>query len=201
MALINYNLNIPLSGNDPSVDQPNMLTNTNSISTLIGVDHVTFNTVGSPNGQHLQVTLPLLNTPAVQVSPASTIFTGNPSTITAIQGAANTNTQAYYATSVGQFPMSSIKCFGSFSIPNVGASTLLNSFNVTSGTLTFSGANATLTVLTSNVANLNKCAIFISSNTAFGSVPIWTISAPNIAFKFGSVVTNPTIFNFMLIQA
>lgn len=39
-----YTTNIPLATNKPSVDQPNMKTNTNSINSIIGVDHLTFGT-------------------------------------------------------------------------------------------------------------------------------------------------------------
>jgi len=38
-----YIKNIPDGPNNPSVDQPKMKTNTNSINDLIGVDHITFN--------------------------------------------------------------------------------------------------------------------------------------------------------------
>lgn len=38
-----YNTNIPFATNNPSTDQPNMQTNTNSISGLIGIDHFGFN--------------------------------------------------------------------------------------------------------------------------------------------------------------
>jgi len=37
-----YTTDIPLSTNKPSVDQPNMQTNTNSINSIIGTDHITF---------------------------------------------------------------------------------------------------------------------------------------------------------------
>lgn len=37
-----YNRDIPFATNNPSTDQPNMLTNTNNIDSLIAVDHVSF---------------------------------------------------------------------------------------------------------------------------------------------------------------
>ena len=55
MTTFSYNRDIPESGNDPSVDQPDLKINTNSIDDLINVDHVSF---GLPNGGlHRQVTL------------------------------------------------------------------------------------------------------------------------------------------------
>jgi hypothetical protein len=67
---ISYIPNIPLSTNNPSVDQPNMETNTNSISSWVAVDHVGFN-VSSPevSGQHLQVTFNSNNVPTTPTSP------------------------------------------------------------------------------------------------------------------------------------
>lgn len=43
-TIYDYKLNIPFATNKPSVDQPNMLTNTNSIASIIGTDHLTFGT-------------------------------------------------------------------------------------------------------------------------------------------------------------
>src|SRR4030095_2247930 len=48
-----YTLNIPDAPNNPSVDQPNMKVNTNSIDDLLDVDHVSFN--DNNGGIHRQV--------------------------------------------------------------------------------------------------------------------------------------------------
>ncbi len=50
-----YKDNIPFSTNNPSNDQPNMLTNTNSIDGIIGIDHFSFN--DNRGGTHQQVQL------------------------------------------------------------------------------------------------------------------------------------------------
>lgn len=52
MATYAYNRDIPESTNDPSVDQPNMKINTNSIDDLISEDHVSF---GVANGGYHKV--------------------------------------------------------------------------------------------------------------------------------------------------
>ncbi len=52
MTQFDYSDNIPFDTNDPSVDQPNMKTNTNSIDNLINVDHVSFN---FPNGGYHRI--------------------------------------------------------------------------------------------------------------------------------------------------
>lgn len=64
---IAYNLGIPASNNNPSTDQPNMLTNNNNIATYVAIDHVGFNVSGS--GQHNQVTFAANNVPVPPVSP------------------------------------------------------------------------------------------------------------------------------------
>lgn len=43
MGMFTYFPNIPFANNNPSVDQPNMETDTNSISSLIAIDHQGFN--------------------------------------------------------------------------------------------------------------------------------------------------------------
>lgn len=55
--------NIPAAGNNPSVDQPNMQTNTNSVELIVEVDLYGFNDANG--GTHQQVTFPLASpTPA-----------------------------------------------------------------------------------------------------------------------------------------
>ncbi len=55
VSFFTYNNNIPAANNNPSVDQPNMLTNTNSIDSIINVDHYSFET--NFDGTHKQVQL------------------------------------------------------------------------------------------------------------------------------------------------
>lgn len=52
MASYTYTNDIPFENNAPSVDQPNMKVNTNSIDSLIGEDHISFNT---PNGGYHKI--------------------------------------------------------------------------------------------------------------------------------------------------
>lgn len=73
---ITYNLNIPAAANNPSVDQPNMQTNTNSINSLVAVDHYTF--ADNPYGTHKQITFPNNNSPGATPT-YPTLFTNNDS--------------------------------------------------------------------------------------------------------------------------
>ncbi len=57
---LNYFTNIPFAANDPSVDQPDMQTNTNSIDSWVNIDHYGFRDVSNLGGLHTQVTMPVL---------------------------------------------------------------------------------------------------------------------------------------------
>jgi hypothetical protein len=61
-----YVQNIPSANNDPSTDQPNMQTNTNTINSWAQVNHVGFNT--GTSGQHTQVGFPGPVTPVPTVT-------------------------------------------------------------------------------------------------------------------------------------
>ncbi len=52
MPTFTYNENIPFASNDPSDDQPKMQTNTNSINSIINVDHYSFESSGGRDGYH-----------------------------------------------------------------------------------------------------------------------------------------------------
>lgn len=50
---ISYNNDVPAGPNNPSVDQPQMLLNTQAINSIIAVDHAGFNTASTdPSGYH-----------------------------------------------------------------------------------------------------------------------------------------------------
>lgn len=73
---ITYNNGIPVSGNDPSDDQPLMLQNTQAIKNIWGVDHYDFDSASPAAGTHKWVRLnanPTV-TPGANVH---TLFTAN----------------------------------------------------------------------------------------------------------------------------
>ena len=70
-----YNQNIPFATNNPSNDQPLMEQNTNSIYSILNVDHYTFGTGPLGDGKHKQIQMPaLLATPTVGVLGETTIY-------------------------------------------------------------------------------------------------------------------------------
>lgn len=73
-----YTINIPNGPNSPSADQPIMQQNTNSINSLIGVDHYGFN--NNLGGLHQQVQMPKLNSiPLALIANEGTLYTKHPS--------------------------------------------------------------------------------------------------------------------------
>ena len=63
MSLYIYNSGVPNADNDPSVDQPDMLINAQSILGILGEDHVTFN--NAVGGTHKQVRFSSSNVPSL----------------------------------------------------------------------------------------------------------------------------------------
>jgi hypothetical protein len=91
MTSVAYHNNIPAAGNDPSADQPLMLTNTNSIPILLGIDHVGFGNNESLGGYHKIVHFFLQN-----ADPAKIQYTGQLYTKT-VSG----DQQLFYETGLG----------------------------------------------------------------------------------------------------
>jgi len=56
---VTYTTNIPFSSNNPSSDQPIMEQNTNSINSVMSVDHSAFNTSDSTGGYHAIIHQPV----------------------------------------------------------------------------------------------------------------------------------------------
>src|SRR5580693_4653142 len=117
-----YNDTVPATNDNPSVDQPIMLSNAVSIFNIWNVDHVGFNSTGgitpappgSSGGQHLQVTFNGNHAPAAQTDPLSVLYTN-----VATMGAFNTASAAmisevFYRNQSATFPVSMIKAFGCF---------------------------------------------------------------------------------------
>jgi len=149
--VLTYTLNIPDAPNNPSNDQPNMKTNTNSISDIIDVDHYTFDK--TPSGKHRQVTLAGKNVAGVQADPASTIYSDS--------GIANTVAELRYRNQSGIFPLSLIRAYG---IIQNGAIVGSQSINV-SAVAAPVGSSTTVT-LTSNAV----------TGTSYGVLALSTVS-------------------------
>jgi hypothetical protein len=71
-----YNPNIPQASDNPADSQGEMLVNFGSINNILAVDHFTFGSLSSTDGQHRQVTLPipLSGDPAVPPGTAAELY-------------------------------------------------------------------------------------------------------------------------------
>lgn len=153
-----FNTGIPASNDNPSVDQPDMLSNTVATNAILAVDHITFNTANG--GTHKQVTYSSLNTPGVQVDPGSTAYTA--------AGVVDpTHPQNYWKNSQGTFPLSAIRAFGNFTTVTSGSPTLTASFNVAS--VTGNSGNYVIT-LTANSTSGNNVVFLATMSPSSGAI-------------------------------
>lgn len=195
MTAFTFNVGVPATNNNPSVDQPDMLINNVSNNAIWAVDHVTFNTAGSggagaSGGQHLQVTFNAKATPGAMVDPLAIVYT--------FDGVANTvHPQLYFKNSQGIFPLSSIRAFGSFlTVGGTTAPTLINSFNIVSGTQPSHGSYEF--ILETNATNGNNVLVFPFINTSNNIT--YTYVNPTLTITTSSVIGSGNIINFIVIQ-
>jgi len=178
---ISYNRDIPFATHNPSVDQPNMLKNTNAEITIWDRDHVTFNTNFS--GTHKQVTFSSKNPGAAQVDPASVLFTN---TLTS-PVPASAKAELFYTNADATFLVNCVKAFGSFT-SSATTPTLINSFNVVS--VTFSSPNQVVTLAPGAVTG-NNVVVLITVGNSGATTVVWTFANPvlNIQVGAGQVVS------------
>lgn len=163
-----YTLNIPFSSNNPSTDQPNMLANTNSISNLISVDHVGFNT--ATGGQHLQVTFPAENTPATPAGIVGVLYTQ-------AGVAAVSQPQLMFVNSNATFPVSLTKAYATFT----GATgTIVSSQSIGVASVSAPVAGVFTVTLNANVVTGTSYSVYVTATGGLSSptvLPIVTISS------------------------
>jgi hypothetical protein len=163
MSAISYNYyaNIPNAPDNPSFDQPLMQVNSQSINSIIAVDHVGFKSTGSggpgtSGGQHLQVTFNGKNVPAgAPTDPLSIMYTNNITVGTSTNTtSASSVAEVFYQNSSAVFPISMIKAFGSFDKNG-------NSLNTWNCSSSGNSGGYTITLATGAVAGTgnNYCAI------------------------------------------
>lgn len=203
MTAFSYNNNVPATNNNPSVDQPDMKINTQSIEQLIAVDHVSFNSAGSgppdgSGGHHLQVTFDSKNTPIDPTDPVSTLYTTS--------GVATTVADMRFRNDNGIFPVNLIRAYAY--VDNAG--TILNGINVTSVTPNPAGPNPSYdVVLDTNVVtgtnygvictgNVNSTAFPLVVRTSITSASQFTISLSTPATS--GVLNWPSTFTFIVLQ-
>lgn len=191
-----FNNAIPATNNDPSADQPDMLTNNISTDQIIAVDHISFNTAGG--GQHKQVTFNNKNAAGAQTDPQSTLYTAS--------GTASTKADMRFRNENGIFPASALRAFAY--ADNSGAVLGSQSFNV--ATITRVSAGKFTVALTANAVTGSNFLVFVSVQIGNASIGVggvyngYTITGAgtfqlnflNISFAYA----DPATFTFQVIQ-
>lgn len=186
-----YNLNIPNPPNPPSVDVPNMQTNTNSINNWVQVDHVGF--AGTTSGQHNHVTFPVVQTgtssPFANTYPISQIF---PQTF----GNVATTEELYYAdSSTGGGPRASINRL----IPTVKGYAMVN-WNGVAWTLLGSATNN----LQVNIASISAAAstgftVNFTTSLDYSTYSVFTAISGNLSTVYR--INSTAVSNFVFVIA
>jgi hypothetical protein len=198
-----YNNNVPFSTNNPSVDQPEILRNTQGISSLIAVDHVPFNTTNS--GQHVQVTYNNVfsqtptPTPPLPTDPIAIGYTANDSF---------GHPAELLATSQGRFMINCIRAFGTLTIPTVNTPVVSvgNQYNVMGAAFTVGPSILTVTLVANCInssSNNSNTVVFASSSNLIGTNPlsyVLNVAGNIITFSFPDGL-NGSKFNFAILQA
>jgi hypothetical protein len=189
-----YNNSVPAAANNPSNDQPDMLTNAQSVEGIINVDHITFNTLGG--GQHKQITFNNKNVPAAQTDPQSVCYTNS--------GTASSVSQMFYRNQNGTFQVSPIKAWGLVdSAGNILGSQSLNIATVTpAGTGRYNIALSANAVNSTNFAVLVTGTVISSANGVQSGYNITGVGTFQLVFLKldGSGFEAPINFSFLVMQ-
>jgi hypothetical protein len=157
--VIAYTKNIPDAPNNPSADQPAMKVNTNSIDTIVAVDHYSFDDASS--GTHKQVTISDKNSAGAQTDPSSIIYTAS--------GTASTFADLQYRNQNGIFPLSTIRAWATFA----GASgTIISSQSINVMSVVKNSTGTYTVKLVANAVNSANIAILLSSTVGGSSSSI-----------------------------
>lgn len=172
---ITYTRDIPDAPNNPSVDQGPMKTNTNSIDSIIAVDHYTFADI--PSGTHKQVTISGKNAAGAQTDPASAIYTAS--------GTASTVAQLTYRNQDGIFPLSCVRAWVSFAgTAAVGVIVPIQSVNI--ATVNKSATGTYQITPTANALTGTSLAVFVSVSRNPGNPTIAVVT--NYSVSAGPVI-------------
>lgn len=190
-----FNTGVPAAGNNPSVDQPDMLSNNVSTNSILAVDHISFNTAGG--GQHLQMHMNA--TPNYVAVPPPPV--GNDSIIYSNAGIASAAAQLFLRNSNVILPLSNIRAWAFCNSAGIIATQSQNVTSVVRNSL----GNYTVTLVTNAVSSTNF-AIFLTStlsppqpvidNYSITGIGTFTLTFVDINKNF----VDPTTFSIMVLQ-
>jgi hypothetical protein len=215
MTAYTFNSGIPASGNNPSNDQPLMLSNNVSNNSIWTVDHVGFNSVGSggagsSGGQHNQITYNNIFAPStLPQNPISIAFTANASAPSGVLinlpiSSATTNAQNFFCNQNGVFPINAIRAFGMFTVPATPSTalTFTNGFNIVTGIgssfLDSTQKIITITFVTGATNGTNFIPIIFVPPATISSTYTVTTTANTLIITQG-LITKPT-YSFLILQ-
>jgi hypothetical protein len=201
VTAFSYNTGVPAAPNNPSVDQPEMLINCESINSILAVDHVTFNTSGtgtpgSSGGQHLQVTFNGKNVPSgLPTDPLSIIYSNS--------GTASTISQLFFSNQNSIFHLSPIRAWAY--VNSAGVINASQSFNVSA--ITHPSAGNYNVTLTANAVSSANFAVVVTSSVS----STFTARIPNVSVTGTGTFTctfssttgsnaDPQNFSFIVLQ-
>lgn len=196
MTSFTYNNAVPAAANNPSVDQSSMLTNAQSIQSIIAVDHVTFNSTGpagASGGQHLQVSFNGKNVPGgAPTDPLSIMYTNS--------GTASSISQVFFRNQNAIYQISAIKAWGLSD--NTGAIIATQSVNVSG--IVKGGTGVFHVTLTANAISSSNFFVNISYQSTTLLVPRYSLTGiGTFDITFNLLNTNPgdpTNFSFQVLQ-
>lgn len=185
-----YNNGVPATANDPSVDQPDMLLNTQAINGISDVDHIGFNAANG--GMHRQVTYPAVTTQGAQTGLASVGYT--------VAGTANTGAAQWsFKNSISNFIPTTMRAWA---FCNNGG--IVNSQSMNVASVVRNGAGDYTATLTANTVTTTSFGVLVSCQpaSAFLLSKYVILGANSIQLLFGVGVTlsDPTNFTFEVFQ-
>lgn len=197
-----FNTNIPAANNNPSVDQPDMLTNNQSTDALLAVDHVSFNALNG--GQHKQVTFNNRNVPGAQTDPQAVLYTNTVMATSTNTASASTVSEMFYINQNSTYPISMIKAFGTFD----SGGNPLNTWNMF---ITLPGGHPSTgsfgITMPANCVTGSSYLVLISSTGSAGKTTLTNSYTINSATSFGvqfvaldSTFQDPTKFSLLVLQ-
>lgn len=195
--------NIPQATDVISQSQPQLLQNFGSIDNILNVDHYTFESPGSNDGFHRQMTIPNITAQGPQV--------GLSSVVSSVAGVADpAAAQLVLTNSNLSLPISCIAAFANFAGNVNGSPPIFNKFNVASIVTTAGNWTSVITLNANAVTGTGYAVIASCSQADVGSSPDqvvvnYTILSPTqFALKTVNVHNNAivsvTSLSFVILQ-
>ena len=194
-APFTYN-DTPIASHFPGDDQPLMQTNFISLQSIIGVDHVSFDTANATQGRHDQVTYSTLYPNTAPNLPLPPTVPSLSYGISYVENDSVGNVNQWFVNPTANYLVSCVKAFGAF-VGTVGTANVIptNSLNIAS--ITKSSQNSYSVNLTANVVTENNVVVFINTNNNSGATYTFASGVLTISLS----VSNGVGISFAILQA